>query len=80
MDFKCSVTGMKVRNGKFVIAGFSIAAVENLNECMTMFMGFVDEYTRDYGINVTFARIDNFIIPPFKMLRGIFLPLVAGRI
>ena len=69
MDFKCIVTGTKVRNGKFVVAGFASASVENLNECVTMFMGFIDEYARDDGINMTFARINNFEIPTLKMLR-----------
>ena len=80
MDFKCSVAGTKIRNGKFVIAGFAIATVENLKECVTMSIGFVDKYARNYCIDVTFALINNFKIPPFKMLRGIFLPLVVRRI
>jgi len=63
-----------------VVAGFASASVKNLNECVTMSMGFIDEYARDDGINVLFARIDDFKIPPFKMLRGIFLPLVPRRI
>ena len=80
MDFKSSISGTKIRDGKFLVEGFAVAAVKNLNECVTMSIGFVDEYARDYRINMALARINDFKIPPFKMLRWIFLPLVARGI